>query len=105
MRKIIPLALVSTLLMFSASGAVAEGSAAAGKRKAEDCADCHGPDGRGDGDTIPPIAGLPVEKFVKAMQDFESGVRKKSMMMTKQGKKLSDDDVADLAAYYSQLER
>ena len=105
MRKIIPLTLVSTLLVFSANGAIAEGSAAAGKRKSEDCADCHGPDGRGDGDTIPAIAGMPVEKFLRAMQDFESGVRKKSMMMTKQGKKLSDDDVADLAAYYSQLER
>jgi len=105
MRKIIPLTLVSTLLMFSASGVLAEGSVAAGKRKSEDCADCRGEEGRGHGDTNPAIAGMPVEKFVKAMQDFESGVRKKSMMMTKQGKKLSDDDVADLAAYYSQLER
>ncbi len=46
---------------------------------------------------------MPVDEFVKAMQDFESGARTKSMMMTKQGKKLSDRDVADLAAYYASL--
>jgi len=104
MNKMPLLTLVSTLLLLSGGAALAEGNAAAGERKSEDCADCHGPTGAGDGDTIPRIAGMPVEKFQKAMQDFASGVRKKSPMMTKQGKKLSDKDVADLAAYYSQLQ-
>lgn len=103
MSKIPLLTLMSMLLVFSTGAAAIDGNPGAGKRKSEDCGDCHGPKGAGDGDTIPPIAGMPVEKFVKAMQDFRSGVRKKSMMMTKQGKKLSDQDVADLAAYYSQL--
>jgi len=103
MSKLPLLTLVAALLAFTTGAALADGNPSAGKRKSEDCADCHGPKGAGDGDTIPPIAGMPVEKFVKAMQDFRSGVRKKSMMMTKQGKKLSDEDVADLAAYYSQL--
>jgi cytochrome c553 len=103
MSKMPLLALVSALLVVPAWDALADGNASAGQRKSEDCGDCHGPDGAGDGDTIPRIAGLPVEQFVKAMQDFESGARKKSMMMTKQGKKLSDQDVADLAAYYSNL--
>jgi len=97
------LTLISALLVFSGGVALADGDAAAGKRKSEDCGDCHGPTGAGDGDTIPPIAGMPVDKFTKAMQDFRNGVRKKSPMMNKQGKKLSDKDVADLAAYYSQL--
>jgi cytochrome c553 len=103
MNKLPFLTLMSTLLVFSAAPALAEGSVSAGERKSEDCGDCHGPDGAGDGDTIPRIAGMPVEQFVKAMQDFESGARTKSMMMTKQGKKLSDRDVADLAAYYASL--
>jgi len=95
---------MSALRVFSAGGVLAaEGNPSAGKKKSEDCGDCHGPTGAGDGDTIPPIAGLPVDQFTKAMQDFRTGVRKKSPMMTKQGKKLSDQDVADLAAYYSQL--
>jgi cytochrome c553 len=103
MNKIPLVTLISALLVFASGAALAEGSVSAGERKSEDCADCHGPTGAGDGDTIPGIAGMPVEKFVKAMQDFESGVRKKSPMMTKQGKRLSDKDIADLAAYYSQM--
>ena len=96
--------LAATLLALSAGAALAaDGNPLAGGRKSEDCGDCRGPTGAGDGDTIPRIAGMPVEQFVKAMQDFETGVRKKSPMMTKQGKRLSDKDVADLAAYYATL--
>jgi len=104
MNKMPLLTLISTLLVFSSGAALAEGNVSAGERKSEDCGDCHGPTGAGDGDTIPAIAGMSVEDFTKAMQDFRTGVRKKSPMMTKQGKKLSDKDVADLAAYYSQLQ-
>jgi len=103
MNRIPLLAIVSALLVFSSGAAVADGNPIAGKRKSEDCGDCHGQRGEGDGDTIPAIAGLPVERFMKAMQDFQSGARKKSPMMTKQGKKLSDQDKADLAAYYASL--
>ena len=104
MSKMPLLTLMSALLVFTGGVALAEGNVSAGERKSEDCGDCHGPTGAGDGDTIPRIAGMPVEQFVQAMKDFESGVRKKSPMMTKQGKRLSAKDVADLAAYYSQLQ-
>ena len=46
---------------------------------------------------------MPVEKFVKAMEDFANGTRNKSKMMAKQGKKLSAQDFEDLAAYYAKL--
>lgn len=95
--------MVSAFLALSSGAALGDGSSVAGKGKSEDCGDCHGPDGRGDGDTIPAIAGMPVEKFVKAMEDFANGTRKKSKMMTKQGQKLSAQDVEDLAAYYAKL--
>jgi len=103
MNKMPLLTLISMALVLTGGAALAEGNVSAGKRKSEDCGDCHGPTGAGDGDTIPRIAGMPVDQFTKAMQDFETGVRKKSPMMNKQGKKLSDQDVADLAAYYAQL--
>lgn len=103
MKKMPWLTLVSTLLVFTAGTALAEGNPNAGKRKSEDCGDCHGQRGEGDGDTIPAIAGLPVERFMKAMHDFQSGARKKSPMMTKQSTRLSDEDKADLAAYYASL--
>ncbi len=76
---------------------------AAGKKLATDaCADCHGDDGRGD-DKVPAIAGMSVDKFTKAIQDFQNGTRTKSAKMVKEAKKLSAADVANVAAYYSTL--
>jgi len=76
---------------------------AAGKKIAEgSCADCHGDDGKGD-DEFPGIAGMSVEKFTKAIQEYQDGTRTKSPKMAKEAKKLSAADVANLAAYYSTL--
>jgi cytochrome c553 len=76
---------------------------AAGKAKYEDsCVDCHGDDGKGD-DKVPGIAGLSVEKFNKAILEFQNGTRTKSAKMTKEAKKLSPADVANLAAYCQTL--
>jgi cytochrome c553 len=79
---------------------------AAGKALAEEsCIDCHGDDGAGD-DDYPAIAGMSVEKFTKAMQEYQNGTRTKSTKstkMTKEAKKVSAAQVADLAAYYAKL--
>jgi len=76
---------------------------AAGKALAEEsCADCHGDAGAGD-DDYPAIAGLSVEKFTKAMKEYQDGTRTKSAKMTKEAKKLSDAQIADVAAYYATL--
>ena len=76
---------------------------AAGKARYVDaCVDCHGDDGKGDAD-VPAIAGLSVEKFNKAILEFQNGTRTKSAKMTKEAKKLSADDVANLAAYCATL--
>jgi cytochrome c553 len=76
---------------------------AAGKAKYEDsCVDCHGDDGKGD-DKVPGIAGLSVEKFNKAILEFQNGTRTKNAKMTKEAKKLSAADVANLAAYCATL--
>jgi len=77
---------------------------AAGKAKSDACVDCHGDDGTGD-DESPDIAGMPVEKFTKAMKEFQNGTRTKSAKMVKEAKKLSDADVANLAAYYLSLKK
>lgn len=76
---------------------------AAGKAKAEEvCADCHGDDGTGD-DESPNIAKLSSKEFVKAMEDYQSGARTKSPKMARAAKRLSAEDVANLAAYYQTL--
>jgi cytochrome c553 len=79
----------------------AGGDAAAGAKKAKSCAGCHGKKGEGKKKN-PPLAGMEEAKFVKAMQDYKSGA-KKNKMMKKFAKKLSDGDMANLAAYYHSL--
>ena len=78
------------------------GDAAAGKSKAEPCADCHGDDGKGDKDT-PCFAGMSEADFTKAMKEYQAETRTKSKKMIKSAKKVNDDDIADLAAYFVTL--
>ena len=100
MKKLSLLFLLSGCLAI-ALPAKAAGDIAAGKDKAENCADCHGDDGRGDEDT-PALAGMPAKYFVTAMEEYKNGDRK-NKKMHKYAKKLSDQDFADLAAYYHSL--
>ncbi len=96
-------AIVMTLggLLFIA-GPVRAADVEAGKAKAEDCAGCHGDDGKGD-DSNPALAGMAEADFVKAMKEYQSGVRTKSKKMSKIASGMSDDDIANLAAYYATL--
>jgi cytochrome c553 len=94
-------AMIAALALLTAP--VHAGDVAAGKALAdESCIDCHGDDGAGD-DDYPAIAGMSVEKFTKAMQEYQNGTRTKSTKMTKEAKKVSAAQVADLAAYYATL--
>lgn len=87
---------------FGALGtAQAAGDPQAGKAKADGCAGCHGANGEGR-DPNPRLAGKPEGDFIQAMQDYKSGKRKNAVMKTF-ASKLSDQDIANLAAYYSSL--
>ena len=89
-----------------ASGSVqAGGDAARGEGLAtdSDCAMCHGDNGMGDEDN-PKIAGMDEAAFVAALQGYKSGEREDdSGMMADYAVDLSDQDMADLAAYYKSL--
>ena len=101
MNKLLLPAMLSAGTLLAAPACAAD--AAAGKALAEQsCADCHGDDGAGDAD-YPGIAGMSIEKFTKAMQEYQNGTRTKSPKMTKEAKKLSAADMANLAAYYATL--
>ena len=85
------------------AGPAAAGDAAAGKELAMgSCADCHGEDGAGDED-YPALAGMAEADFIKAMKAYADGTNKASPKMTKEAKKLSDAQLADMAAYYASL--
>jgi cytochrome c553 len=79
----------------------AAGDAAAGKAKAASCAGCHGANGEGKAPN-PALAGKAEDAFVQAMQDYKSGKRNNPIMKTF-ASQLSDQDVANLAAYYASL--
>jgi cytochrome c553 len=99
-NTMLPVMLAALALLTAPANAA---DVAAGKVLAEaSCADCHGGDGAGD-DDYPAIAGMSVEKFTKAMQEYQNGTRTKDPKMTKEAKKLSAAQIADLAAYYAKL--
>lgn len=80
----------------------ADGDAVAGGRKALQCQTCHGLDGLSKLPEAPSLAGQPVPYLVKSLNDFRQGVRKNEMMSVVV-QQLSDQDVADLAAYYAAI--
>ena len=81
-----------------AAASVHAGDAKAGKAKSENCAMCHGDDGKADH----PIAGMDQATFIKEMKAYQSGDRT-GRKMKKAAVGLSDADLADLAAYYATL--
>jgi len=98
--KMLPPSILACAIL-AAGPAWAGGDAAAGKELSADCADCHGEDGKGDED-FPAIAGMAEADFIKAMKEYADGTRS-DKMMAKAAKKLSDQELADLAAYYATL--
>jgi cytochrome c553 len=67
------------------------------------CAICHGPTGVSRADS-PNLAGQYAGAIYKELLDFKSGARVNSVM-TPFAEPLSDQDIVDLAAYYSYLPR
>jgi cytochrome c553 len=87
----------------AASGAtLAAGDAAAGKAKAGTCAGCHGAAGVSNNPLWPNLAGQKDAYLVKQMKAFRDGTRS-DPMMSPMAKPLSDDDINNLAAYFSSL--
>jgi cytochrome c553 len=76
---------------------------AAGRRKALQCQACHGLDGLSKLPEAPHIAGQPAPYLIKSMNEYRKGIRKDEMMSLVVDQ-LTDQDVADLAAYYSAIE-
>jgi cytochrome c553 len=98
MKKRYYLAIASTLLLPLASAVYAGGDATAGKEKSTQCAACHGPNGEGSKE-YPKIAGMDPKVFSQALEDFKTGKRKHAIM-DMIAKQLSEEDIADLAAFY-----
>lgn len=101
MKKII-FSLVLTLGMLT--NANAAGDAQAGKSKAAMCSSCHGANGIGTSGMFPNLAGQHADYIVKQLKAFKSGERANAMMAP-MATGLSDQDMADIGAYFEGLSR
>ncbi len=90
--------------LLAASGTVwADGDAAAGKTKSAGCGACHGVDGNSVNPAWPSLAGQHPGYMVKQLQNFKTGTRANATMAP-MATPLSEQDMKDLAAFYSDQE-
>jgi cytochrome c553 len=101
-----PSVLISLILLLLGSSAYANGDIAAGKAKSAVCLACHGADGNGVEalPMQPRLAGQHAEYTEKQLRDFKSNSRSNAIMAPMVAA-LSDEDIADIAAYYASLKR
>ncbi|MCH4872335.1 MULTISPECIES: c-type cytochrome [Pseudomonas] len=97
---------VSLLLTFGVTGmaqaasAAIVGDASAGQAKTAVCGACHGPDGNSAAPNFPKLAGQGERYLLKQLTDIKDGKRQ-VLEMTGQLTNLSEQDLADIAAYYA----
>lgn len=96
--------LAITFAIIASSPAIAQ-DAAAGKTKAAACMACHGADGMATIQGYPNLAGQNAAYIVNQLKAFKSGERKggQSVIMAPMAAGLSEQDMADLAAFFSGL--
>ena len=85
-----------TALLLCAAAAQAAGDPDAGREKARGCAGCHGLDGKGRIPLTDKTAGY-LEEQLRAYRNR----MRADETMNAIAKQLSDQDIADLAAYYA----
>ena len=100
MKQMLMTVTACALLAFAVT-AQAAGDAQAGKAKAGACAGCHGANGEGVKPN-PALAGKSEGEIMEALKDYKSGKRANPIMKTLAGP-LSDQDMANLGAYYASL--
>ena len=83
-----------------AAGTALVGDAAAGQAKTAVCGACHGPDGNSMAPNFPKLAGQGDKYLLKQLHEIKDGKRQ-VLEMTGLLTNLSDQDLADIAAYYS----
>jgi cytochrome c553 len=79
------------------------GDARAGRQKLTTCQGCHGLDGLSKNPEAPNLAGQIENYLVRSLTAYKSGERKNESMNIV-AKELSDEDIADVAAYYASIQ-
>lgn len=81
---------------------VKKGNAANGKTLAAQCTGCHGENGISTVPLFPSLAGQLANYTYKQLKDYQNGSRE-DRIMSSLAAGLSDQDIADLAAWFSSL--
>jgi cytochrome c553 len=89
-------------LCLASHPAMAAGDAAAGEQKSQVCQACHGSDGRGTNPTYPVLAGQHESYLAQSLKAYRDGSRNNAVMAG-MAANLSDQDIADLAAFYANM--
>lgn len=92
--------LISLIVSAGLMSVAHAGDADAGKAKAATCGACHGADGNSLAPTFPKLAGQGERYLIKQIKDIRDGARQVPEM-TAFVTGLSDEDIADLSAYYA----
>ena len=99
MRAVLP----ACVLLWMVAGSVMAGDVAAGKAHAAvSCAACHGLKGISLLPDYPNLAGQKAAYLEKSLQAFRDGSRVNATMNA-MAARLTDREIADLAAYFSSL--
>ncbi len=85
---------------FYITGVHAAGDVEAGKQKSEPCAACHGVGGVSVNPAWPKLAGQGEKYLVDQLNLFKEKIRVNTLM-NPQAENLSEQDIADIAAYYA----
>ena len=93
---------VSLLGLFACHGSALAGDAKAGRALTQKCEACHGVDGQAKIVEAPNLAGQTEPYLIKAMTLYKEGQRQNDMMSVV-APTLSEEDIANLAAYYSAI--
>ena len=102
MMKLQSTVLLSAVCVFLAQASTAaDGSADEGESKATPCVACHGVGGNSANPVWPNLAGQHAQYTRKQLEAFKSGARQ-DPLMSPMAASLTEDDMADLAAYYAE---
>jgi len=94
---------VAAAFLALASASALAGDVKAGRVKAQKCEVCHGIDGQSKIPEAPNLSGQVESYLVEQLKLFKGGQRQNDMMSA-MAATLSEQDIADLAAYYAAIQ-
>lgn len=105
MKRVLTVISFGALMAFSSTTLLANGNIAAGKQKAATCFACHGADGNSVDPQYPRLAGQYNVYLQQVLHEYKGDQldARNNPIMKGMVANLSDQDIEDVAAYFSSL--